>query len=137
YDGAGIDVAEAAEHLIVSGADRAIFLSPEGDDAAASAVLVAREIADAGLKVVLMDLTSSGAATRPMLESRSYPGITNLLCSEVQFTDVIHGDLYSDCHIVPVGTANAARAMRAADRLPMILESLSTAYDMVIIECGP
>jgi uncharacterized protein involved in exopolysaccharide biosynthesis/Mrp family chromosome partitioning ATPase len=133
----GIDVAEAAEQLIVSGKDRAIFLSPEGDEAAASAVLVAREIADAGMKVVLLDLTSSGAASIPMLESRNYPGITNLLCSEVQFTDVIHGDLYSDCHIVPVGTANAGRAMRAAERLPMILDSLNTAYDMVIVECGP
>lgn len=132
-----VDVAAAAEHLIVAGVDRAIFLSPEGDAAAASAVLVAREIADSGLKVVLLDLTSSGAASVPMLESKSYPGITNLLASEVQFTDVLHADLYSECHVVPVGTANAARAMRAADRLPMILDALNGAYDLVVIECGP
>lgn len=135
--GSELDVVTAAEQLIVAGTDRAIFLSPEGDSAAASAVLVAREIADTGLKVALLDLTSSGAASMPMLESRSYPGITNLLASEVQFTDVIHADLYSDCHIVPVGTANAARAMRAADRLPIILDALNSAYDIVVIECGP
>lgn len=132
-----LDIPSAAEHLIVAGTDRAIFLSPEGDEAAASAVLVAREIADSGLKVVLLDLTSSGAASLPMLESKSYPGITNLLSSEAQFTDVIQADLYSDCHVVPVGTANAARAMRAVDRLPMILDALNTAYDIVVIECGP
>jgi Mrp family chromosome partitioning ATPase len=72
-----------------------------------------------------------------MLESANYPGITNLLSSEAQFADVIHADLYSDCHVIPVGTANAAKAMRAADRLPIIMDSLTTAYDVVVVECGP
>ena len=38
---------------------------------------------------------------------------------------------------MPVGTADPVRAMRAADRLPIIMESLTTAYDVVIVECGP
>jgi exopolysaccharide transport family protein len=132
-----IDVEKAAEKLIASGAARAIFVSPEGDEAAASAVLVAREVADAGLRVLLLDLTASGAASRPMLDSGLFPGITNLLASEAQFSDVIHADLYSDCHVIPVGTADPVRAMRAADRLPIIMQSLTTAYDLVVIECGP
>ena len=99
--------------------------------------MVAREIADAGLRVLLLDLTAAGAASRPMLDSASYPGITNLLASEAQFTDVIHTDHYSDCHVMPVGTADPVRAMGAADRLPIIMESLTTAYDVVIVECGP
>ncbi|ESX91488.1 exopolysaccharide transport family protein [Mesorhizobium sp. LNJC403B00] len=132
-----IDVEKAAEKLIAGGAARAIFVSPEGDEAAASAVLVAREVSDAGLRVLLLDLTASGAASRPMLDSGLFPGITNLLASEAQFSDVIHADLYSDCHVVPVGTADPVRAMRAADRLPIIMQSLTTAYDLVIVECGP
>ncbi|ESZ59462.1 chain-length determining protein [Mesorhizobium sp. L103C119B0] len=132
-----IDVEKAAEKLIASGAARAIFVSPEGDEAAASAVLVAREVSDAGLRVLLLDLTASGAASRPMLDSGLFPGITNLLASEAQFSDVVHADLYSDCHVVPVGTADPVRAMRAADRLPIIMQSLTTAYDLVIVECGP
>jgi Mrp family chromosome partitioning ATPase len=72
-----------------------------------------------------------------MLDSGRFPGITNLLASEAQFTDVIHADHYSDCHVIPVGTADPIRAMRAADRLPIVLESLTTAYDVVIVECGP
>ncbi len=132
-----IDIAGAAEKLIASGATRALFISPEGDEAAATAVLVAREVADAGLRVLLLDLTASGAASRPMLDSGRFPGITNLLASEAQFTDVIHADHYSDCHVIPVGTADPIRAMRAADRLPIVLESLTTAYDVVIVECGP
>jgi Mrp family chromosome partitioning ATPase len=27
--------------------------------------------------------------------------------------------------------------MRAAERLPIILSSLSTVYDVIVIECGP
>lgn len=132
-----IDIAGAAEKLIAGGATRALFISPEGDEAAATAVLVAREVADAGLRVLLLDLTASGAASRPMLDSGRFPGITNLLASEAQFTDVIHADHYSDCHVIPVGTSDPVHAMRAADRLPIILESLTTAYDVVIVECGP
>ncbi len=132
-----VGIESAAERLIASGATRAIFVSPEGDEAAASAVLVARELADAGLRVLLLDLTASGAASRPMLESTSFAGITDLLASEAQFTETIHTDHYSNCHVMPVGTADPARAMRAADRLPMIMKSLSAAYDIVVIECGP
>ncbi|PTE12213.1 GumC family protein [Mesorhizobium helmanticense] len=132
-----VDIDRAAEKLISTGAARAIFVSPEGDEAAASAVLVAREVSDAGLRVLLLDLTASGAASRPMLESGLFPGITNLLASEAQFSDVIHPDLYSDCHVIPVGTADPIRAMRAADRLPIIMQSLTTAYDLVVVECGP
>src|SRR5690606_12995419 len=53
------------------------------------------------------------------------------------FRDVIHADLYSECHVVPSGNADPARAMRAAERLPIILTSLAAAYDMIVIECGP
>jgi Mrp family chromosome partitioning ATPase len=38
---------------------------------------------------------------------------------------------------MPVGTADPERAMRAVDRLPIILNSLTTAYDVVVVECGP
>jgi exopolysaccharide transport family protein len=132
-----VTVETAAEKLISGGAARAIFISPEGDEAAAAAVMVAREVADSGLRVLLLDLTTNGAASRPMLESSVYPGVTNLLASEAQFSDVIHADLYSDCHVIPLGTADPERAMRAADRLPIIMNSLTTAYDVVVVECGP
>lgn len=136
--GAGeIDIDKAAEKLVTGGAARAIFVSPEGDEAAASSVLVARAVADAGLRVLLLDLTASGAASGPMLDTGLFPGITNLLASEAQFSDVIQADHYSDCHVIPVGTADPVRAMRAADRLPIIMQSLTTAYDLVVVECGP
>ncbi|OQM77597.1 GumC family protein [Manganibacter manganicus] len=132
-----VNIDGAAEKLISGRARRALFVSPEGDEAAASSILVARAVADAGWRVLLLDLTASGAASRAMLDSALFPGITNLLASQAQFSDVIHSDHYSDCHVIPVGTADPVRAMRAADRLPIIMQSLATAYDLVAVECGP
>lgn len=135
--GGSLSVPAAAQFLMGSGASRAVFLSPEGEEASAASVMVARELADAGVRVVFLDLTFTGTPSNLMLDGRSHTGITNLLAAEAQFTETIHGDLYSECHVIPVGTADARRAMRAADRLPIILTSLTTAYDLVVIECGP
>jgi uncharacterized protein involved in exopolysaccharide biosynthesis/Mrp family chromosome partitioning ATPase len=134
---APIDIEAAAGRIAGSDVARAIFVSPEGDEAAATSVMVARAIADGGLRVIFLDLTYSGAPSASMLDSGRFPGITNLLASDAQFTDIIRADLYSDCHVIPVGTADAERAMRAVDRLPIVMQSLTTAYDVVVVECGP
>ncbi|MCB1466347.1 MAG: tyrosine-protein kinase family protein [Rhizobiaceae bacterium] len=127
----------AADRLISDGASRAIFVSPEGDEGAAVAVLVARELADAGLRILLVDLTIAGAASIPMLESVSLPGLTDILAGKAQLADIIHADHYSECQVIPVGTADPVRAMRSVDRLPIILDSLTAAYDIIVLECGP
>jgi Mrp family chromosome partitioning ATPase len=132
-----MSVHDAAEMLIAGGASRALFVSPEGDAAAASAVLVARSVADAGLRVVLVDLTATGAASRPMLDNNELPGITDLLAGNRQIADVIHTDHYSDSRIIPVGSADPRTAMRAVERLPSIMDTLGRIYDVVIVECGP
>jgi Mrp family chromosome partitioning ATPase len=131
-----ITVAGIADHLIDGDAGRAVFISPEGDEATAVSVMVARELADAGLKTLYLDLTWSGAPSAAMLDSARHPGITDLLAGQAQFADIIHGDLYSECHVTPAGTADPVKAMRAADRLPMILDALDGTYDIVVIECG-
>lgn len=130
-------VRSICDRLVDRGASSAIIVSPEGDEAAASAVLIARDMADRGLRSILLDLTSSGSASHPMVDGFALPGITNLLASQAQFRDVIHTDPYSAAHVMPNGTADPALAMRAVERLPIILNALTTAYDIVIVECGP
>ncbi len=132
-----IDVDRAASDLISGGASRAIFVSIGVDDGAAAAVLVAREIADAGFRVLLLDLTASGSASRATVESRFMRGVTDLLVGEAQFADVIHPDHFSSLHVMPIGTANMQRSMRAVERLPIVLDSLNTAYDLVLVDGGP
>ncbi|TCD14402.1 GumC family protein [Oricola cellulosilytica] len=131
------DISALAGRLIDTGADRAIIVSPEGDAAAGASVGVARALADDGLRTILVDLTGNGAASRRMLEDANCPGITDLLASSSSYSDVIYPDFLTNAHVVPTGTADPVRAMRAADRLPIILDALMSAYDIVVVECGP
>ena len=99
---------------------------------------LARLVAEEGRKIVLIDLTGSACPTRLMAQiGRILPGITNLLVGEVPFTETIHADRLSDAHIIPQGDADPVLAMRGIDRLQMIIDALSNAYDTVLIECGP
>ncbi|MGH6859180.1 MAG: GumC family protein [Phyllobacterium sp.] len=134
-DHAGI--ADVADRLMASGAARAVVISPEGDEASALTILLVRELADRGLRVILVDMTGSGEIGRSMLEDDTLAGITNLLVSEKHFSDVIHPDHYSQAEIMPVGNHDPAKAMQAVGRLPMILTALQSAYDLVIVDSGP
>jgi uncharacterized protein involved in exopolysaccharide biosynthesis/Mrp family chromosome partitioning ATPase len=123
--------------LVEKGADRAIIVSPEGDAGAAASVAVVRSLANEGLRAILVDLTGSGAASRRMMKDPDTPGITDLLCASSSYSDVICPDFATGAHIIPTGTADPERAMRGADRLPIIIDALVSAYDIVIVECGP
>lgn len=136
-DLADFTVSAVARHLIDGEVSRAFVISPEGDEGSAAAVLLVRELADRGLRSILVDLTGTGIAGRLMLEGEAQPGITDLLASEKQFTDVIHMDRYSDAHVIPAGLSDPVKAMSAAERLPIIINALQSAYDIIVVECGP
>ncbi len=129
-------VDSVANELIASGCQRAIFVSPEGDPGAAGAVMIARRMADDGMNVVVVDLTTSAIATRTMLDNATANGLTNLLCGDISLAESIQDDLYSDAKIVARGTASSAKAMRNADRLPEILRELNRTCEVMVIECG-
>jgi Mrp family chromosome partitioning ATPase len=115
----------------------AIGISPGGDEGSTATVMLARELAERGRTVVLVDMTGSAVPTQMMVENPKLPGITDLLCGETAFGDAIHPDRLSDAHIIPHGASDPARAMRGVDRLSMIIDALADAYDLVLIECGP
>ncbi|KOF22183.1 chain-length determining protein [Ensifer adhaerens] len=126
-----------ADHLRESGVRIAISVSPGGDEGSTATVMLARLIAEEDRKVVLIDLTGSACPTRLMARSAQLPGITNLLAGEVAFTETIHADRFSDAHIIPQGDADPRLAMRGIERLQMIIDALTNAYDLVLVECGP
>ncbi len=134
-DHAGI--ANIADRLMASGAARAVVISPEGDEASALTILLVRELADRGVRVILVDMTGSPEIGRSMLDDGNLPGITDLLVSEKHFSDVIHLDHYSQAEIIPLGNHDPVKAMQSAGRLPMILAALQSAYDLVVVDSGP
>lgn len=129
-------VASVADYLTGSRAPLAIAISPTGDDGSAATVLLTRILADAGRRVVLIDMTGSGHPTELMAEDQGAPGVTDLLCGEAAFGDTIHSDRLSDAHLIPQGRSDVRRAMRGVDRLALLLDALASAYDLVVVECG-
>ena len=130
-------VAAIASRLMLQERRRIILISPEGDAGSAGSVHLLRELADRSLRVLLMDMTGSGAIGQAMLDGGKPAGITDLLLNVKQFTDIIHGDLYSDADVIPTGLSDPKAAMAEAERLPVIFEALETAYDFVLVEIGP
>ncbi|MBB4190251.1 uncharacterized protein involved in exopolysaccharide biosynthesis/Mrp family chromosome partitioning ATPase [Rhizobium aethiopicum] len=129
-------IASVADYLTGSRAPLAIAISPTGDNGSAATVALARMLADAGRRVILIDMTGSGYPTELMAENLIAAGITDLLCGEAAFGDTIHGDRLSDAHLIPQGQSDVRRAMRGVDRLSLLLDALAAAYDLVVVECG-
>ena len=129
-------VASVADYLTGSRAPLAIAISPTGDNGSAATVLLTRMLADAGRRVILIDMTGSGYPTELMAEDQAAPGVTDLLCGEAAFGDTIHSDRLSLAHVIPQGQSDVRRAMRGVDRLSLLLDALAAAYDLVVVECG-
>lgn len=130
-------IERAVRRIIDRGTACAAFVALDEAGAGAASLPVVREIAELGLRVLLLDLTVSGAVSRAMLDTVSLPGITDLLADAAGLGDVVHADRGSTCHVIPVGTVDPALAMRSAARLAEILQSLVAAHDVVVVECGP
>ncbi|MBY5354164.1 chain-length determining protein [Rhizobium leguminosarum] len=129
-------VASVADYLTGSRAQLAIAISPTGDNGSAATVSLTRMLADAGRRVILIDMTGTGYPTELMAEDHAALGVTDLLCGEAAFGDTIHGDRLSDAHLIPQGQSDVRRAMRGVDRLSLLLDALAAAYDLVVVECG-
>ncbi|MBB4067116.1 GumC family protein [Gellertiella hungarica] len=125
-----------ARHITAARIPVAFGLSPTGDDGSTSMVMLARQIAEIGPSVILIDMTSTLLPTRLMAADRYLPGITDLLTGDAAFGETIHSDRLSNAHVVPRGRAELEEAMRGAERLSIIIGALSDAYDVVLVECG-
>lgn len=136
-EGDDYSIRSVAAYLRDAEINLAICISPDGDKGSTATVMLAREVADGGAKTVLLDMTGTACPTRLMADSDILAGITDLLTGEAAFSDTIHQDRLSDAHIVPHGNADTKLAMRGASRLSIIIDALSSAYDVVLVECGP
>ena len=134
---AEFSIGSVARYMIENNISVAVSVSPSGDRGSTAAVMLARRIAEAHRRTLVVDLTGSACPTRLMAQSAHMPGITDFLVGDAVFGDIIHGDRLSGAHIIPRGNANIKRAMRGIDRLAMVISSFADAYDTVIVECGP
>lgn len=133
----GYSIDQVISELAIAKTRFAVCMSPEGDTAVAGSVMLARKLSDLGLRPVLVDLTLNGGPSGVTIGTTRITGITNLLCGETTIANTLHPDRQSNAHIMARGNGNIQRAMRAVDRIPMIIEALGQSYDTVVVECGP
>ncbi|OLP56856.1 hypothetical protein BJF92_12360 [Rhizobium rhizosphaerae] len=126
---------DVAARLTLDEIKVALCLSPGGEAGSATAVALARHLADLGCRTVLIDLSGTALASRIMTPGAP-AGITELLSAKVAFGETIHPDQLSDAHVIPQGNADPDMALKGAERLPMIIDALADAYQLVVVDCG-
>ncbi len=121
---------EGARLVVVTGiaADEAV-----GD----CAVRLARDLAGES-RVALVSLDTGGLGLERLTADPRAPGLADLLFGVASFSEVVHREAGSRCHIIPIGRGLRDLAtIVAADRLGLILGTLAQTYDHVVIAAPP
>ena len=100
------------------------------------AVALARALAKAEQRVVLVDLRGDGADTMTMGEDHDLPGFTDLFAGEASFAQVIFRDRKSRVHLIPSGRERLRGGEIDSARLDTILDALDHTYDYVIVDAA-
>lgn len=122
---------EAARLVLVTG--------PEADEGVARCALaLARALAEPERRVVLVCLDVAAQALAELGEDPRAPGLTDLLFAVASFSEVIHRDAASRCHVIPPGRGvRDGETLVAADRMVLILSALTQTYDHVVVAAPP
>lgn len=137
---AGLPLETAARRLAAvietpSFGGRLTILSGDDDrDGSAELALgIARRLAETS-RVVLVALDGKAGPFGSLVADPLASGVSELLFGVAGFGETIHRDALSHAHVIPPGRdARSDAGMLAADRLPMVLESLRRTYDHVIV----
>jgi Mrp family chromosome partitioning ATPase len=103
-------------------------------DAGSVALPLARSLADAGRKVVLVDLAGTSADFAGSLEDGG-SGLADLVKGDVSFVDAIRRDRASPAHMIAHGRGEPGGA-GARRRLDVVFDALGLTYDFVLV-LGP
>lgn len=121
----------AARLVVVTG------VAPD-DGIARCALALGRALASPERRVVIVCLDVAAPALDELTEDPRAPGLTDLLFGVASFSDAIHREPTSRCHVIPPGRgAREADGLIAADRLGLILRALEQTYDHVVVAAPP
>lgn len=116
-----------------------IVTGPERDEGVARcAVALARSLAAPERRVVLVCLDVASETLNALAADERGAGLTDLLFAVATFSEAIHRDGASRCHLIPPGRGSRdAEGLVAADRLILILSALAQTYDHVVVAAPP
>ncbi|MCZ0735445.1 GumC family protein [Phreatobacter sp. AB_2022a] len=97
---------------------------------------LARQFANGGRRVVMIDLDEGNAALSA-LAGHGAPGLADLLGERTSFAEIIHRDPASRAHLVPLGQRlPGGPAVTDDERLSFAVGALTRTYDVVLILVG-
>ena len=132
-------LAAIAGRIAAAGNGRVLVTLAEGDGETApapSAVALARALARADRRVVLIDLRGDDADGVTIGQGRGLPGFADLFAGEASFAQVIFRDRSSRAHFIPAGRKPVDAAALTGERLATILTALDHTYDHLILDAG-
>lgn len=122
---------DAARLVVVTG--------PTSDEGIARCALsLGRSLASVERRVVIICLDMLSPLLEELTADPRAPGLTDLLFGVASFSDTIHREAASRCHVIPPGRgARDANGLIATDRLTLILSALEQTYDHVVVAAPP
>ncbi|MDF2621959.1 MAG: lipopolysaccharide biosynthesis protein [Xanthobacteraceae bacterium] len=136
------DLADLSRLIELRGTDARLVVvtGPSADEGIGRcAVALGRSLAaHAERRAVIVCLDVATPALDGLTADPRAPGLTDLLFGVASFSDAIHRESSSRCHVIPPGRgAREADGLVAADRLPLILTALKQTYDHVVVAAPP
>ena len=132
-------LAAIAGDIIQSGKKRVLVTLAEGSDSEGrplGAVALARALARADTRVVLVDFRGDGANAASMGEGEDLPGFSDLFDGEASFAQVIFRDRKSRVHFIPAGRKPLSPEMLDREQMETVLSALTLTYDYVLLDAG-
>lgn len=130
-------VAIVAGRIIADRYKRIIVATAEDSDRDArphAAVALARVIAHADQRPVLIDLRGDGSNSVSLGEGNELPGFSDLFSGEASFAQVIFRDRESRVHFIPGGLHPLVPDSQNDDRVGLLITALDHTYDHVILD---
>ncbi|GLK83672.1 hypothetical protein GCM10017653_17410 [Ancylobacter defluvii] len=116
-----------------------VVTGPSPDEGTAHCALaLGRSLAACEKRVVIVCLDVTAGALSELTADPRAPGLTDLLFGVASFSDAIHRETASRCHVIPPGRgAREADGLVASERLGLILRALEQTYDHVVVAAPP
>jgi len=129
-------VAAVTEHLLQIGAKRVVVVPDEPGNDGRATMTLARQLAERGARVVLVDMTEEGSVSQSMLGTRNTAGIGELITEGCDLGEALHRDTGSRVHVIPTGRTAASASPQTTSKLATVLRALRHSYDYVIVDRG-
>jgi polysaccharide biosynthesis transport protein len=106
-------------------------------DGAGASMATARALAAKGKKVLVIDADRLGRSIEAILAIGEAPGLSDAVSGRDVFTRIVSRDPDSRVHVIRYGTVSEPQIMdMIGQRMPAILQSLSSIYDVIILNGG-